>query len=153
MHQTASSSSHAAWLLRQANQRATPQRVAVLQAVADAGSHVTAEEIYRKIAPGMPAITLSTVYRTLERLRDLRIVSETDLGEGVRHFELVHGEPHHHLICTACGAMIELDDAAVTPLRERVIAEYGFAPHLDHLAIFGHCAGCQPRTASASRPQ
>jgi Fe2+ or Zn2+ uptake regulation protein len=151
MRQTASSSSNAAWLLRQANQRATPQRVAVLQAVADAGRHVTAEEVYRKIAPGMPAITLSTVYRTLERLRDLRIVSETDLGEGVRHFELVHGEPHHHLICVACGAMIDLDDEAVSTLRARVIADYGFAPHLDHLAIFGHCAACQPRTFPVAR--
>jgi Fur family ferric uptake transcriptional regulator len=131
-------------LLRYANQRATPQRVAVLQAVAAAGGHITAEAVYRMIAPGMPAITLSTVYRTLERLRDLRIISETDLGEGVRQFELVHSEPHHHLICTGCGAMIELDDDAVSTLRDRVIADYGFAPHLDHLAIFGHCAACRP---------
>jgi Fe2+ or Zn2+ uptake regulation protein len=64
-------------LLRYANQRATPQRVAILRAVAEAGGHVTAEAVYRQITPVLPAITLSTVYRTLERLRDLRIVSET----------------------------------------------------------------------------
>ncbi len=144
MRQTPSEATRKATeLLRYANQRATPQRVAILQAVAEAGGHVTAEAVYRQIVSIMPAITLSTVYRTLERLRDLRIVSETDLGEGVRHFELVHDEPHHHLICTACGAMIDLDDAAVETLRERVIADYGFAPHLDHLAIFGSCVGCQ----------
>jgi Fur family transcriptional regulator, ferric uptake regulator len=141
--QPTTSTTNAAALLREANQRATPQRIAVLRAVAEAGCHVTAEAVYRKIAPAMPAITLSTVYRTLERLRDLRIISETDLGEGVRHFELVHSEPHHHLICIGCGAMIDLDDAAVSTLRDRVIADYGFAPHLDHLAIFGHCAACQ----------
>jgi hypothetical protein len=47
--------------------------------------------------------------------------------------------------------MIELDDAAVGNLRQRVIADYGFAPHLDHLAIFGRCAGCQS-TQNRSSP-
>lgn len=130
-------------LLRAARQRATPQRVAVLEALLQANTHLTADQMFTALSERVPALTLSTVYRTLERLREVGLVTETDLGEGVRQFELFGDEPHHHLICQACGAMLDLDDSAVAPLRERIRSELGFAPRLDHLAVFGLCAHCQ----------
>ena len=130
-------------ILRRAGHRATPQRVAVLSAFRDSDTHVTAEELFGRVWGRIPGMTLSTVYRTLELLRDIQVVTETDLGEGVRQYELIDDEPHHHLICTECGQMIDFDASAVVSLRDYVIETHGFEPHLNHLAIFGRCPMCR----------
>ncbi|MBL8126159.1 MAG: transcriptional repressor, partial [Chloroflexia bacterium] len=72
----------------------------------------------------------------------LGLVSVTDLGGGARQYELLD-QPHHHLICHRCGGAIEMDDDLVEPMREAIRARYGFAPQVDHLALFGFCAECQ----------
>jgi Fur family transcriptional regulator, ferric uptake regulator len=133
----------AAAMLRGVGQRVTPQRLAVLGAFADRGGHLTADEVFQRIDRSLPGMTLSTVYRTLELLRDLHIVSETDLGGGMRQYELVTETPHHHLVCSRCGGMTELDDAALEPLRAHARRVHGFEPVVHHLALFGLCAACQ----------
>ena len=127
--------------LRAAGQRVTPQRLTIL-GVFTAGTHLSADEVFVRVEPLLPGVNRSTVYRTLELFRDLGLISETDLGGGVRQFELLDGR-HHHLICRVCGGDIELDDALVGPLREAIQARYGFAAGIDHLALFGRCAACQ----------
>jgi Fur family ferric uptake transcriptional regulator len=136
-------------LLRSAGQRATPQRITVLESLVEAESHVTADQVFTRVSERLPAMTISTVYRTLERLRDLGLVTETDLGEGVRHFELLDGNPHHHLICQNCGYMFDLADSAVETLRDSIVRDYGFTPRLHHLAVFGVCAHCQSAAESS----
>ena len=131
-------------LLRERGQRPTPQRLMILSVLAEHGDHMTAEEVFEQVRREYPAINLSTVYRTLESFRDHAIVSETDLGGGVRQFELL-GRPHHHLICLSCNHVAEMDEALLTPLREELSARYGFTARLDHLAIFGACRTCAGR--------
>jgi Fur family ferric uptake transcriptional regulator len=126
--------------LRRVGQRVTPQRLVILGALR-AGEHLSADDVFARVEPLLPAVNRSTVYRTLELFRDLGLVSETDLGGGARQFELI-GEPHHHLICHRCGGIEELDDTLVAPLRHAVHRQYGFAPAIDHLAVFGYCAAC-----------
>jgi len=126
--------------LRQAGQRVTPQRAAILGALCP-GEHLSADAVLARVEGRMPSMNRSTVYRVLELFRDIGLVSETDLGGGVRQFELL-GERHHHLVCRHCGTILALDDALVRPLREAVRARYGFAATVDHLAIFGRCAAC-----------
>ena len=126
--------------LRRAGQRVTPQRAAILGALCP-GEHLSADEVLARVGGRLPAMNRSTVYRVLELFRDIGLVTETDLGGGVRQFELL-GERHHHLVCRHCGAILDLDDALVRPLREAVRARYGFAATVDHLAIFGRCAAC-----------
>ena len=75
-------------------------------------------------------------------LRDHGLVSETDLGGGVRQFEQL-AQPHHHLVCLTCGQLEDLDAATLAPLAERLLTDYGFAARLDHLAVFGICRDCQ----------
>lgn len=137
---TGAASESLAERLRRAGQRATPQRLMILGAFRP-GEHLSADEVFARVERHLPAVNRSTVYRTLERFRDLGLVSETDLGEGVRQFELLDGR-HHHLVCHDCGARIDLDDALVAPLREAIRERYGFAAGVDHLALFGRCAGC-----------
>lgn len=129
--------------LRRAGHRVTPQRLVILQAL-EQGSHLSAGGIFARVETRMPAVTRSTVYCTLESFRDAGFVSETDLGHGVRKFELQGEARHHHLVCHGCGAILDLDDAVVQPLRDTIAAHYGFAAGIEHLALFGHCAACRP---------
>ncbi len=129
-------------LLRSFEQRATPQRLMILSVLQEAENHLTADEVFQRLGPMNSALNRSTVYRTLERFRDAGLVSETDLGGGVRVFELLAVHRHHHLICHQCNDMIEMDDATVESLRQDIRQRYGFEPQVDHLAIWGSCATC-----------
>src|SRR5262245_16222212 len=129
--------------LRAVGQRVTPQRLMILGAFARPGEHLTAEAVYERVSPLAPAVNRSTVYRTLELFRDLGLISETDLGGGVRHYELLDDGRHHHLICRGCGYMMVLDDDLVQPLRDGIRKRYGFVANVDHLALFGLCAACR----------
>lgn len=128
--------------LRRLGQRPTPQRLTILAALRP-GEHVSADDLFARVGPALPAINRSTVYRTLEVLRDLGLVTETDLGDGVRRFELIDGR-HHHLICHRCNAVVDLDDDLIAPLRAAIADRYAFTPVIDHLALFGLCAHCAP---------
>lgn len=130
--------------LRAIGQRVTPQRLLILGAFGNPTEHLTAEEVYDRVGPLSPAVNRSTVYRTLELFRDLGLISETDLGGGVRHFELIDEHRHHHLICRNCGQMLEIEDEWVAPLREAARERYGFEVTIDHLALFGWCGHCRP---------
>lgn len=129
--------------LRRAEIRVTAPRIAVLSALVLRDGHASAEEVLETALTLESSVTRSTVYRTLERLRDERLISETDLGDGVRRFEIVEEVRHHHLICTGCGALIELDDGTVDALRESIERDYGFRADVDHLALFGRCRACR----------
>lgn len=141
---TLPNTAEAARRLRRLGQRATPQRLMILGVFAP-GEHLTADEVWARLGPLGAAINRSTIYRTLERFRDLGLLSETDLGGGVRRFELLDEPRHHHLICFDCGTMVVLDDELVAPLRDTIRTNHGFDATIDHLALFGHCTACQLR--------
>ena len=66
----------------------------------------------------------------------------TDPGGGALEYEILD-HTHLHLICIRCVSAIEMDDDLVEPMREAIRARYGFAPQVDHLALFGFCVECQ----------
>jgi Fur family ferric uptake transcriptional regulator len=136
--------------LRAAGQRVTPQRLLILGAFAP-GEHLTADEVFARVEALSPVVNRSTIYRTLELLRDLGLLSETDLGGGARHFELLDEGRHHHLVCRTCGEMLVLDDDLLRALRDAVAERYAFAARIDHLALFGHCAACRRQEAAMVR--
>jgi Fur family ferric uptake transcriptional regulator len=136
--------------MRASGQRLTPQRLLILELLYARGDHATADEIHDAAHAEYPYLNISTVYRTLELLRDLGIVSETDLGDGRRHFALLSEDRHHHLICLHCGVVQEIDDALFDGLRAGLLGAYGFHPRIDHLAIFGACAYCARHGADVS---
>jgi Fur family ferric uptake transcriptional regulator len=135
--------------LRAVGQRVTAQRLVILGAL-QPNEHISADEVLSRVERRLPAVNRSTVYRALELFRDLGLVSETDLGGGVRQFELIDAQRHHHLICHGCGAIDAFDDAMLTPLRDALQERHGFRPAIDHLAVFGWCAACAAERTPAS---
>jgi len=134
--------------LRRLGVRVTPQRLFVLEALEQGGGHMTAEEIMRWAVQRYPAINLATVYRTLDMLIDVGLVAQIHLDAGATSFELVGAEPHHHLVCEQCGAIIEMDETMFAALRDQLLAAYGFHARPRHMAIFGLCHACAAQEAA-----
>lgn len=128
--------------LSELGHRLTPQRLMVISAIENSDGHISAEEIYTQVAAKYPHINISTVYRTLELLKRLNLVTETDLGGGQLRFHPAGKGHHHHLVCQQCGAIIDLDESVLSPLKDTLRREYKFSADLRHLAIFGRCAKC-----------
>ena len=122
--------------------RLTPQRMMILSAIERSDDHISAEEIYAQVVAKYPNVNISTVYRTLELLKRLGLVTETDLGGGRLRYHPVGKGHHHHLVCQECGAIIALDESLLSSLKSALLREYKFSADLRHLAIFGRCVKC-----------
>jgi Fur family ferric uptake transcriptional regulator len=122
----------------------TEQRRLVLDALAGADDHVSAEEIFDRIRSEHPNVNMSTVYRTLEALEEAGIVYHSHLGHGMSqwHVELEH-EGHQHLVCEECGTVQRIPLEAFLPYQRALFERYGFRADPRHFAVFGRCAGCQ----------
>jgi Fur family transcriptional regulator, ferric uptake regulator len=133
--------------LRASGYRVTPQRQLVLEAVTRL-EHATPEEIYAEVKQTAVGVNLSTVYRTLELLEQIGLVTHTHLGHGAHRYHLAADAQHVHLVCRACGAILQLDPAAVGSLVTALDADYGFETDVGHLTVFGTCADCRASAAS-----
>ena len=133
--------------LREVGYRLTPQRMMILAAIHERDGHITADSIHERVKEQYPFVDISTVYRTLQLLKKLRLVTEADLGEGVVEYELSERGRHHHLVCRQCGKTSALDDSFLKPLADRLLEAYGFQADLEHSAIFGICASCGAKEA------
>ena len=122
--------------------RLTPQRMMVLSAIENSDNHISAEEIYVQVIAKYPHVNISTVYRTLELLKRLGLVTETDLGGGRVRYHPADKGHHHHLVCQECGRIIDLDESVLSSLKSTLLREYKFSADLRHLAIFGRCPNC-----------
>jgi len=126
--------------LRAAGRRITPERKLLLRIIGD-NPHLDASEIYALARKEDPKISLSTVYRTMAMLKELKLVEASDLGEDHYHYE-VHLKEHYHLICLGCGKVIEvpLPDAI-----KQLGKEQGFKVVGVKLEAFGYCKECQKK--------
>lgn len=138
---------HARETLRKEGYRLTPQRTLIWEVVRSGGRHMTAEEITAEVHEQLPDVNLSTVYRTLELLVSLELVSETRLGTSRTYFEVAPEPVHHHFVCDSCGAVGHFADELLDPLYESLLDEQGFRAKGSRATVFGLCARCQKRTA------
>ncbi len=130
-------------VLKKQGYRLTPQRLMVVSAIESSEDHISADEVYSQVVTRYPNVNISTVYRTLELLKRLGLVTETDLGGGRVRYHPANKGHHHHLICQECGAMIDLDESLLKPLEEALLLEHNFIADLRHLAIHGRCVKCR----------
>lgn len=134
--------------LKQSGHRLTPQRLMILSVLRDSAGHLSAAEILEQVKRDYPYIDISTVYRTLGVLKDMRLVSETDMGGGEYRYEWVDEVRHHHLICADCDSVTQMDHKYTEDLGAAILDDYGFQANIDHFAIFGQCARCRQRSVA-----
>jgi Fur family ferric uptake transcriptional regulator len=128
--------------LRALGYRVTPQRQLILEAVT-ALEHATPEDICTRVQQSAPGVNISTVYRSLELLEQLGLVTHTHLGHGAPRYHLAAEAEHVHLVCRECGRITEVGPAAVQPLVTALDSGQGFETDVRHLTVFGRCASCR----------
>ncbi len=134
-------------VLRENGHRLTPQRMLVIEALHSADRHISAEEIYTQLHRRYPYANISTVYRTLELLKELDLVAEADFGEGPARYHVAEKGHHHHLVCQSCGKVMDLEESLLHPLEDTLLKKYGFDADLRHLAVSGKCNECRKKKA------
>ena len=127
--------------LRARGYRATPQRRLILDAVRRLG-HSTPEEIAADVQRSAPSVNVSTVYRTLDLLEELGLVTHTHLGHGAPTYHPADESDHLHLVCRTCGSVTQVDLAVADPLVGSLRASHGFEVDVAHVAVQGRCASC-----------
>ncbi len=137
--------------VRAAGGRVTVARRALVQALVS-GDHLTADDLAAQVQARHPEVHLSTVYRTLDALEDLGIVTHVHLGHGGAVYHMTESA-HLHLVCSRCGVVIELADGVIAPLAQRVLRENGFTLDARHFALLGTCQLCMAGVAEpAAQP-
>jgi Fe2+ or Zn2+ uptake regulation protein len=135
--------------IREQGGRVTTARRAIVTALVGAEGHVTAEELTAAVQHAHPDVHLTTIYRCLDTLEQLGVVDHVHLGHGRAVYHLTD-DPHHHLVCDRCGAVVEVPDAAFDDLGRDLQRDYGFAIRPHHFAVLGRCRACQGAGAPAA---
>ena len=128
-------------VLRASGHKMTPQRMLILTSLLHAPGHLSAADIYERVKEQYPYVDISTVYRTLTVLKDMRFVSETHMGGGDATFEWVAPERHHHLICRKCNGVTLLDHHYLEDLGDAVRAAISAFARTSTISPSSACAG------------
>jgi Fur family ferric uptake transcriptional regulator len=128
--------------MRAAGGRVTTSRRAIVEVLLDSRDHhLTAEEIVVAVRARLPDVAESTIYRTLTVLEHLGVVGHVHLGHGPATFHL-SDQPHRHLVCTRCQAVIEIPAELLAELHGAIETQYGFSVD-EHFALTGLCRACR----------
>ena len=131
----------------------THQRLAVYETLLSSRSHPGAEEIFRAVKQRFPTISRGTVYRTLDTLCGMGLVTDVHRTADTARFEAAI-EPHHHLVCLGCRTIVDMHDESLRKVPARAGHEAksaGFEVTGYQIQFVGYCRDC--RKTVRSRPQ
>ncbi len=129
-------------VLRSRGLRLTAQRQLVLEAVHALG-HATPDQVHARVAETAAGVNITTVYRTLELLEELGLVTHAHLSHGAPTYHTVGEVQHVHLVCRRCGKDSEVSSRVLAPLAEILHDEQDFTIDIGHVALFGECSPCR----------
>ena len=123
--------------------RLTRQRVIVAEALRAARRALSAQELYERIRSKHPGIGRATVYRALEAQVEDGMASRFERDGHVSAYIACDAEHHHHLVCTRCQRVEDLDEGVLSPMLASVGRRHDF--QVDHAALdfYGLCASCR----------
>ena len=127
--------------LRKKGYKATPQRIAICRIILNSRNHPSAQQVYEEVKKIHSTVSLATVYKTVEVLRDLDLIQEINFPKGQARFDS-YMNPHINLVCLKCGSITDLDDATVKEITNKVIASTKFKPTGQRVDVNGICQKC-----------
>jgi Fur family ferric uptake transcriptional regulator len=135
---------HATARLRQAGRHRGGARAAVIEALAGQRCAVSAKELEHALSAGGRGVGTATVYRALEQLESLGLVSRIEVGDGLSRYEprRPDGHHHHHLVCDSCGAVEPFEDPALERAIDRLSGEVDFRVDEHEVLLHGACERC-----------
>jgi Fur family transcriptional regulator, ferric uptake regulator len=133
--------------LRRGGYRITPQRQLVLESIGRL-RHGTPEEILAEVQRTATGVNLSTIYRNLEVIEEVGLVTHAHIGHGAPTYHAVDDHVHIHLVCDSCGEVQSLDALIAEPFLDDLRRSTGFVTDISHVALHGRCSSCS--TASTT---
>lgn len=124
----------------------TPQRMVIYRALLEAHDHPSPEQLFARVKPSLPQMSLATIYKTLDTLVSLGLAAEVAATGDAKRYD-GNMNQHHHLVCTQCGRVEDFESAALAkvPLPKSV---EGFDPHYLSIHIHGRCKSCSSKAKS-----
>lgn len=147
-------SSHAHERLSSAGYRRGGARRAVIDLLNTQHCALSAAEIEERLRDGTRGVGRASVYRVLEELEELHLVTRVGVGDGVARFEAHHpegGHHHHHLFCGECGEILPFEDDELERSIRRVAGKAGFEMTGHDITLHGTCEACA-RARRGSQP-
>jgi Fur family transcriptional regulator, ferric uptake regulator len=138
-----SEQAHAFELLAGVGVRPTRQRLTVLSELMDEDDDVTAQQLHERLRQRGERLGLATVYRTLGLLAEEGVIDSLSHHQGELCYRLCGHDHHHHLVCSGCHRVVELDDCELEPWLERVSAAHWFVATGHRLEVSGLCPNCR----------
>lgn len=131
-------------ILKDKGYKLTQQRKAIIDVLRSCRCPHTANEILSLVSGEYSGINFSTIYRNLELLVRLGIVEKLNLSEGYCHFKLAGEKHHHHIICSQCGEIREIEICPFSQIIEKArLEELDFEPTGHKFEIYGICSKCR----------
>ena len=121
--------------------RATPQRIAIAQFLLNSKDHPSAVQVFNVVKVSHPAISLSTVYNTLNSMRDVNMVQE--LGFGNNHRYDPNTSMHVNLVCMNCGDIVDVENKVIEEEVEKISKRRSFSITGHRFDIYGVCRKCE----------
>ena len=127
--------------LREEGFRITPQRIAIVEYLLKTGDHPSAEHIHKIIQKKYPMVSLSTVYKTLDLLKEKKLVNEIKV-EGEARFD-AHTDEHINLVCMNCGKIDDIDEDSIKEIQTKVARKSKYMILKSNFELFGYCNNCK----------
>jgi Fur family ferric uptake transcriptional regulator len=129
--------------IRARGRRLTMQRMIVAEALSAAGQAVSAQELHERLRRRHPMLGLATVYRALEAQVEGGMARRLERPGHVYAYVPCAPEHHHHLVCTSCERVDDVDEELVRPVLRSVQDRHGFQVDHARLDFYGLCARCR----------
>jgi len=136
-------------LLKNKGMKYTEQRAIILQILLNLDKHLNAEEVHELVKQNYPDqnIGIATVYRTLNFLEEVELISSISFGKDGKKYEPKDKDDHHdHLICTSCGKIVEFLDEEIEKRQIDIASKNGFIIEDHTMQLYGVCNSCQQNT-------
>ena len=132
-------------VLKTKGMKYTEQRAIILQILLNIDDHLNAEEVLDIVKVKYPdqKIGIATIYRTLNFLEEVNLISSISFGKDGKKYEGNNSHHHDHIICTSCGKIVEFLDESIERKQEEIALENGFKITDHTMQIFGICSDCQ----------
>ena len=129
--------------LNLAGLRVTNQRALLLEIIRQGEGHLDAYELYRRARKKQPRLSLSTVYRALQKFKKLGLVEEVHFDENHHHYEVKPSAEHHHLVCLGCGRVIEFNYPLARQVKRNLPEAKDFDITGTEVRMTGYCSQCR----------
>jgi len=129
----------------------TSQRAIIMDIINRGDAHMDADEVYHQARQIQPNISLSTVYRNLNTLKELGLIQELHFNDSHHHYEVKPPTEHQHLVCLGCGRVIEFECRLCFKLKQEIARKENFEITSAEVQLTGYCADCRKKRSGHDR--